>query len=144
VESFTLDRLQSLCEEGKWREAEDEARDIAFICRHNDQVLNPPFYLRKPTPCRYSPSERIHGVLRRISRNRILERKEAYDLALRMARKWSGNSGNTMRAFSIPHIAVLGRAVLARRVSPRSYRPVRRPDGGCAKERLAMVRSAPP
>lgn len=100
MDSFNLDKLQALCEQGRWSEAEYEAREIAFICRRNDLIVNPPFYLRKPPPCRSSPSDRIHAVLCRLSRNRIIEGAEARALAIRMAGKWSRNSGNTMRAFS--------------------------------------------
>ena len=98
-ETFTLERLQKLCEDRDWLAAEREAKEIAWICRHNHNVLHPPVYLRKPPPCRWQPSQRICAVLRRLSRNRIIEAKEARELAHRMARKWSGNSGNTMRAF---------------------------------------------
>lgn len=100
MDSFSLDKLQSLCEQGRWSEAEEAARDIAFICRSNHLILHPPFYLRKAPPCRSLPSARIHAVLCRLSRNRIIEGAEARTLAGRMARKWSGNVGNTMRSFS--------------------------------------------
>lgn len=62
-----------------------------------------PFYsirLRRPLPYQNAPGLRIHMVMARLSRHRVVEGKRAFDLILRMAKKWSGNVGCTMRSFS--------------------------------------------
>lgn len=47
-----------------------------------------------------SPSDRIWGILYRISRSRVLWSDECYEIADRLSVKYSGNPGSTMRAFS--------------------------------------------
>jgi hypothetical protein len=106
---FTLDKLRELCEKGKWLEAEDEAENIRWICRQNHLILNPPVRLKRPMPYQGEPRERVHGVLCRLSRNRIIERDEALAIVRKAVSKWSRAPSNTLRAFDYLRYGTPGR-----------------------------------
>jgi hypothetical protein len=99
AESFTLERLQALCEQGDWSEAEEEARGIAFICRRNWLILNPQVQVKRPLPHQREPRHRISAFLCRLSRNRVIEKAEALSIVRRLAKCWSGAPSNTVRSF---------------------------------------------
>lgn len=99
AESFTLERLQALCEQGDWSGAEDEAREIAYICRRNWLILNPQVEVKRPLPYQREPRHRISAFLCRLSRHRVIEKDEALSIVRRLVKCWSGAPSNTLRSF---------------------------------------------
>lgn len=96
-----MERLAACIASGDWLAARSVADDLHRLCWHRHVANNPPTRLRIPSlRLRLTHPERIALLLERLSRNRVIEREEAYEIAWRRAKRISGNPHLTMKPFA--------------------------------------------